>query len=229
MEILYTCISKETTTLMERQNCNKIYYVPGIISLILLPIVFNYFAKREINQLTVFAIPVIWIDTTYINNQGILFSGFNKQYPPKRKYTDIVFDGNQEEDEIKLAFAQIRIREILKVGDSLSGLHFLFSDNSSYGTFVRTIDKLRIEGAKTFMPVENNLWFYHFQPDTTAKPTLYGCYQYIDFIDLQRDTTPWSNFEENIIQIWQTSWPIIVLFSCFSISVIVLMQLNNRS
>jgi hypothetical protein len=149
---------------MDKPKRKKIYYIPGIISLTLLTMAFFFFAKREIRQSNIWAIPIVWADTTFMNKQDIVFSKFKGNFPPKRNYTDIVITGSGD-DEIKQAYFQMKIREILKVNDTLSGLHFIFEDNATYGSFVQTVDILRIEGAKTYMPLENNLWFYHFQVD----------------------------------------------------------------
>ena len=207
---------------MDRRN-HKGYYIPGIISLTLLPIVFYFFTKREIRQSTIWAIPIIWADKAVMKKHDIVFSSFDGHYPPKRDYTEIVFTGNQLNDKIKLEFAQIRVREILKAGDTRKGLHFLFTDSSNYGIFIETVDKLRFEGAETYMPLENNLWFYHFQRN------IYDCLLCNDVIHVEPKISWWTKNKENVSKIWRTSWQLIVLYCCFVILVFALRRQTNGS
>jgi hypothetical protein len=45
------------------------------------------------------------------------------------------------------------------------GLHLYFDNSSRYGTFVQAIDILKMENAKTYMPIENDIWIYYLPPD----------------------------------------------------------------
>ena len=143
------------------------FYVPGIISLTLLPLIFFSFANKEIKRRTLTILPIFIADTNLLKTY-LPFLESNRPFLPTRKYADINFTGNIDIDKIKLSFAQIRINEILSQNDSISGLHFKFGDNSQYGTFVNTIDILRFEKAKTYIALENNLWFLYVPPDTTV-------------------------------------------------------------
>jgi len=96
---------------MEPPKHRKRYYIPGIISLTLLPAAFYFFVKKEIRQSTTWTISIAWADTAYMSKHNIAFSKYNGSFPAKRNYTDIVFTGDQQYDKTKLAFAQIRIKE----------------------------------------------------------------------------------------------------------------------
>lgn len=213
---------------MSKSKPNNKYYIPGIISMIFLPIAFYFFAKREMQKLLVWAIPIHWADTAFMNKKDAIFSNFNWQFPPKRNYLDIVFSGNQKDDNIKLEFAQIRIKEILKTRDTVNGIHFLFTDSANYGTFVETLDRLQIEGAKTYMPLENNLWFYHIQPATTVKPKEFHYLLIDDVIYVEPEVSRWNKTIESVKQVWQVSWQLIVLYCCLVFSIIALRLYNNR-
>ena len=152
---------------MNKAKRKKIYYIPGILSLIILPFIFIKFADREVKAKSLGVIPLFLADTNLPKKFPELFKDYKGTFPPERDYTDIVFTGNEKSDKTKLDFAQIKIREMLSIDDTTNGLHFQFSDNSQYGTFVKSIDILRIEGAKTYMPLDKDLWFYQFPKDTT--------------------------------------------------------------
>lgn len=151
---------------MDKAKRQKIFYIPGMISLIFVPIAFIYFASKQQKRLLVSTIPFFCLDTNYLKKQNLL-SRFYRHFPPNRNYTEIILTGNNKNDETKLNFSQIRIREILSGNDSLNGLHFKFMDSSEYWTIIKALDILTIEGAKTYIPLDNNLWFYYEPPDVS--------------------------------------------------------------
>lgn len=83
------------------------------------------------------------------------------ELPPKRNYLDIKLTGDDSEDKIKLKFAQLQIRQILREKDSLAGIHFMFGKNAKYWTFIKAIDVCKIEKAPTYIPHNNNLWLFY--------------------------------------------------------------------
>jgi len=208
---------------MDKPKRKKKYYIPGIISLLLLPWTFIYFAQRKIRQSTTWAIPIYWADTAILKKFEFGFEKYAGQFPPKRNYTVISYSGNSLEDKIRLSYAQIRIREILKGEDTLNGIHFIFGESANYGTFVETVDILRLEGAKTYMPMENNLWFYCFKKDTITRSSSFNCLLIDDEVSFIPKASWWIELKTYVMHIWQTSWQIVLLFFCFAASVFVQM------
>ncbi|HSC53755.1 MAG TPA: hypothetical protein VLC98_09050 [Phnomibacter sp.] len=209
---------------MDRVGRKKIYYVPGIISLIILPFLFTHFAEKEIKSNSVGVMRIFLADTNLPKKFPEVFRDFKIEFPPKRNYTDIDFTGNEKSDKIKLDYAQIKIREILSANDSVNGVHFKFSDSSKYWAFVKSIDVLRTEGAKTYMPLDNDLWFYHFPPDTTNVNFICGT----NYIVLERPEINWWKKTTVLIEsIWESSWQIIVLFAGFIFSVFMIKRKGN--
>ncbi len=86
--------------------------------------------------------------------------------PPKRIYTDIFFTGNKTDDNIKLAFSKLKIKEIIQTNNVNEGIHFTFSNECTYGTFLQLLVNLRNEKATRYIPVDNELWFFFLKPDT---------------------------------------------------------------
>lgn len=148
---------------MERKTYRKIRYIPGMISLVLLPIALSYYAGRQISQSQVHAIKLFWADTMWLRKQEFWHLTGRTPFLLKRNYGEISFRGS-EADLVKLDFARIRIREIVQAVDTLNGLHFVFNDQATYGTFVKTIDCLRTEGAKVYLCSGNDIWFYYRNP-----------------------------------------------------------------
>ncbi|WP_121357773.1 hypothetical protein [Flavisolibacter nicotianae] len=213
---------------MDRPKRKRNYYIPGIISLLILPIAFCFYAKREIRQSTVWAMPLIWFDTTRLNKLAKLDTNLVEKFPPKRNFLTIAFTGNPSDDRTKLAYSEIRIKEILNGGDTLNGIHFLFGDSSSYGTMVGAFDNLQASGAKRYVAGEKDIWFWHVPPDT-VKPLEYECLLCNDVIYVEPEISWWTKTKESVSHIWKTSWQLILLYCSFVVSVVVLRRKANGS
>lgn len=212
---------------MLKERLRKIYYKPGIISLLILPFVFIYFANNEIKRKTSFVLPLVMADTNYLKTIKAFQVHYNS-FPPKRNYVDIRFTGDNNADQTKIAFAQIKIREIIEEKDYNNGIHFKFTDNCTYGTFVNTINILKKDSAKTYMALEKDIWFYQLQPFTTYKNFMQNCVIYNDVYFV----TPEVSLREKILKalrhIWETSWSVIILFLAF-LSLVLLINRNKRN
>jgi hypothetical protein len=84
--------------------------------------------------------------------------------PPKRNYVDIILTGNNSEDELKLNFSQLKMREILLAKDSSAGIHFKFDSNSEYWTFIKALRICKLEKALNYIPHNNHFWFFYRSP-----------------------------------------------------------------
>ncbi len=211
--------------LMGKPRLKKIYYIPGIISSIILPSLFISFSHKEIKAKSLGVIPLFWTDANLPKKFPETFKG---EFPPKRHYTDIFFTGNKKTDKINLDFAQIKIREILSANDSLNGVHFQFGDSSQYWTFVKSIDILRTEGAKTYMPLDKDLWFYYLPPDTTIVNWICGT-TYSDVVYERPKITWWTKATYWTNKAWKSSWQIILSFVGFLLSTFIIrLQKNGR-
>jgi hypothetical protein len=199
---------------MDRTKQRKIYYIPGIISSTILPIAFIILASREIKERTLSGLPIVLADTNLPKRFPEIFKNFKNNFPPKRNYLDINLTGDNQNDKIKLDFAQIRVREILLQNDTANGLRFKFGNSSQYWTFVNAIDILRFEKAKTYMPLDNDLWFYHFTPDTTLVNWICGT-TYSDIVYVKPKVSFWTKATKWTNDTWKSSREIVSAFMVF--------------
>ena len=81
---------------------------------------------------------------------------------PEREFVEINLTGNKAEDEAKLAFAQLAIRELVSTNDTTTGVHFKFEDHAKYSGFVRALNILTIEKASTYAPYKNHIWVFNY-------------------------------------------------------------------
>jgi hypothetical protein len=211
---------------MYKAKRKKIYYIPGIISLVLVPLLFIHFADKVIKAKSLTVIRVFLADTDLFKKYPEGFKGYKGTYPPKRNYTEIFFTGNEKSNKIKLDFAQIKIREILSANDSTSGVHFHFTDKSPFGTFIKSLDILNIEDAHTYMTLDKDLWVYYFPPDTTYVPWICGTV-YNDIVYEEPEISWWTKTKNWISAIWKSSWQIILSFAGFLFGVLMLKRQNR--
>ena len=204
---------------MERQKRKKIIYVPGAISLTILPILFLIWTKKHLDIKPLTALSVYLVDTNQFKKHPEMFVKLNKDFLPKRLYFDISFTGNNIDDKIKLDFARIQIKDYVLQKDYKNGIHFKFGDSCEYWTYVKTVDALKSGGAKTFMSFDNDLWFFNLKTDTTKKTFDYPCLLCNDVIFTEPEITLWTNIFDKMKIIWKNSWSIIVAFFSFLFSV----------
>ena len=144
------------------RRTNKLYFTPEMVCLLLLPLQLIHYVKEYENQIyrQERALSLFWLDSSLIKKHP----GFIDLPKIKRTYLTITFNESLTENNIKLAYAQLRIREILSNNDSINGIHFQFTDQAEYGTFVKLLDILIMERAKHYVPNENDLWFFYKPP-----------------------------------------------------------------
>ncbi|WP_143011323.1 hypothetical protein [Chitinophaga filiformis] len=85
---------------------------------------------------------------------------YTKPYTRLRNYQEIHFTGEKKTDDIKLAFARIRINEIIKQRDTLQGIHFSFGDSSKFTNLIQTLDILYQERAERYIIDNGEIWFF---------------------------------------------------------------------
>jgi hypothetical protein len=190
------------------QKKKKMYYTPGIICLFILPFLFINQASQYKKQINHSYIESFWPSASMENEYMKAIKGSGKH---KRHYINIDLKESVEDNAIKLAYAQLRIREIIASNDSINGVKFHFSESTPYGSFVKALDILRVEGAKRYIPIENNLWFLHEPPQPEIMDWVCGTtYQYIYI-----GPSKWQVIKKKIHSVWQSSWQLIISFSIF--------------
>lgn len=185
-----------------------------MLSLLVLPVLFFMYVQEWNRARIKHAI------TVYMVNPG--WTRLNPDIattPPKRNYTEILISGNLQDDHTKLDFAQIRIREIVAAKDSVSGLHFHFTDSAAYGSFVKAIDFLQVEGAKTYYTYDRDIWFFDVPPEPPVQRL--ECGFTCEPLTILPVVPWWTVVKNELLLIWVNAWELIVAFAAFLIGIIV--------
>ncbi len=137
------------------QRIKKIYYVPGLISLIFLPILCYYFqftkSPKEQRILEV----TMWNprDTVEYPQFGNPLKFVND------KFIKIKLNG-EASDKIKLEFTQLVIRDLVKQDFSTEGIELIFDQNANYSSLIKIYNLCEIEGALRYCHFKNKFWVF---------------------------------------------------------------------
>jgi hypothetical protein len=132
----------------KRKKGKKIFYVPGMISLVFIPL-FCFYHFYKVDAFKVYhgielSIPV-----------GNEFEEY--KVLSLRKYKVFAFDGGDSEkkklQEMKLYLRKLRIEK-----DTVNGIKMHFGSKSYYQTFITTIDILVEEDAPTWITNKNDIY-----------------------------------------------------------------------
>jgi hypothetical protein len=189
---------------------HKIYYIPGLISLLILfPLLYEALqkekARHDYRVLEVFMFDPAELFNNRLNQQ------FYYAYPPLRDYLTLELTGDAIMDKVKLDYAQLRIREIENTGESIDGLNIHFADSAKYGSFVRAFDLLKRENATLYLAAKRDIWFWAApKPRISDARAAYfgGCVCY-DQVIVDPGT---ASQLEDLFYRFKPYWPISILF-----------------
>lgn len=128
---------------------NKLlFYNPGMISLIVLPVLL---------------FPFLLIVTPYGNLRMLEIIAVREK-APERNFLEIMLTGNEYSDKIKLDFAQVMMKEIEANQDTVRGIHYKFGPTSNYKSFVRIISDSELLNQPYYLFNGHELWSFYFRP-----------------------------------------------------------------
>ena len=174
----------------------KIYYVPGMISLIFLPILCVWYLERNKNVERCFE--VSYAQKYYKEAKSHRFDTTMLSLPEyKRQYIDVFISKSDAKNNISFSIIQNKLNEILRSKNKQLGIHIIFSDDSKYDSYIRTIDILessfKTQSAHhTYCPYSNNIWvLYLIDANKVSKPIEHCC-RYIELptntdLDIKKD------------------------------------------
>lgn len=220
----------------------KIYYVPGMISLILLPILcvlylnehkniqrcieVTYASKYDPNHVT-----PIKLDTSILSQPSII-----------RHYHNFYLTGDLKFDSIQELKFRFNAKQIIETNDTLNGIHVIFGDNINYNSYVKTIDFFyrnmkTYNATKTFynyntdlLLFENHIWFLNKRHQKPKKLD-FECQIQCPIVDYKpnfnEQLRAWINNQKIILKLW-LFFLVFIGFSIISIRYIRNIYTNNK-
>lgn len=132
----------------------KLRYIPGIISIILLPILgiwymnkHNYF--QQFGALDI-AYPDIEEDEEF---EQYIREDFTFDY---RNYTEITLDGNKEESKKKFQYVDNFTNKIIETKDTINGLKIHLGNQATYNEFIQLLNVLWEKPREIIWTIDND-------------------------------------------------------------------------
>jgi hypothetical protein len=146
----------------------KIYYVPGMISLIFLPILCVWYLEKNKNVERCIEILYPYKYTGPHNEYSLCSHRFDttclSEDCNRRIYSEIKLSGNRHADSIDINKFEHNVLDIISKDDTINGILLTFHNNSDYSFLITAIDICRKDSLlPVYVLYENHLWFWHSQ------------------------------------------------------------------
>lgn len=132
----------------------RLLYIPGIISLIGLPVLITIHLRqyKDVPKRNI-------IETYWINRVTYCSGGDQASYiDESRTYIDIELTGDSLSDDQKFQSADSLLSNILNGKDKQHGIHYRFSNTAKYGTFVGVLNKLLKKAPHQYLLYKGGIW-----------------------------------------------------------------------
>jgi len=139
--------------MVKRKNHKRIFYRPGMISLVLIPLLcLSYFYKNDVfKEFRCFQVIGFVEKDKFINEYKI---------PALRKYKKLIFNNSEVLEESKLNKLQVELRQLKKDNDTINGIKIHFGKRTNYAVFVRVLDLFAIEDIPTYFIYKDDIWVF---------------------------------------------------------------------
>ncbi|PWK79803.1 hypothetical protein LX99_00263 [Mucilaginibacter oryzae] len=135
----------------------RVSYTPGLISLILLPVLCLVFLhqQKKFKHTGVLDIGIVDPDIG-----RIMAKKYHFKIPPERNYAKVNFNGSISGDKSLLDFAKLEIKNMICTKSRTLGLQLHFGAHAKYQTFVSVIDMCSAD-ALTWVPIQDDIYVYY--------------------------------------------------------------------
>ncbi len=198
-----------------KNSRRNLYYPIGLISLILLPITCFWYLN-DIRAFKKERILTIVMSNKYW--EEITFKEYGFRIHPKRDYIEINLTGIEKDDNKRLDFAELEIREFVKTQDTIKGIRFHFNDSAKYWTLIRAIDICIYEGANIFNLNDNDMWVFNMPKPKQTDIILHDCLLCGDVVQVKPKTNILLEASNNIYQFLKDNTKILILFLIFTVT-----------
>jgi len=211
----------------DRKKHKRLYYIPGILTLALLPIYFTSQINNYLDSRKQYAISVLKINDTF---NSFHLGHESPKTPDVRKY--LIFDIKEDNriDSLKFLLIENILSGIEKSKDTTIGVKILFNDSLKYRTVIEAINTCLKSDINTFLIHSDTLISYHrtytYYDDTLSK---YPQFNFAKFSFLSNDIVliepeTHTTFYDRIIQNKKT----IKISSLYLLWFLIIAYLNIR-
>lgn len=135
--------------MFNRKNHKRIFYRPGMISLVFIPLLCLYFFYKN-DSFKVYSL----FSFGFIEESVFV----KKNIPNIRKYKEFNFNNSELIEQNKLSELQVSLRKLKKNNDTINGFKIHFGEKANYAVFFEVLEILTIEDMPIYLPYKNDIW-----------------------------------------------------------------------
>ncbi len=132
---------------MRTGRYKKLYYVPGLLSLLLVPLLFIAIALEQTQKLNKRALEVNAWHPSLAENYSF----------PERDYKEIALTRDAEQNRTAIANTRVYIKQLYANEDTINGIRYNFQD-ASYGTYVSILNSFKVDSVSYYAVYGNSIW-----------------------------------------------------------------------
>ncbi len=204
---------------------NKKHFIfpPGIISLLLLPIL-GIWQLNEFHVFDKFGL----IEANYFFDDEP--TCINLKSHPEINYTSFHFNGDKSADRRNLDLAQLEIRRLTQSKSLKNGICFHFGDSSKLWALVKAFELCKLEKAENYIGEGNKIWVFNTNPENNQFQTdVLNSYELLCcdcYKILQNENETQFNHYKNIFSLFVVSF---ILYLILVVLTILKIRTFNRN
>lgn len=138
-----------------------LYYLPGLISLLLLPLFF-YLHLWQLGVFQTCTMVPVYCQRESAPRHSVSF------HRPVRHYADVNFTGLDGTDQLLLAEVTRRLKGLVSEKNIRDGLHIQLGRAVKYQRYIQLLDMLRAENRRYFQLTDQGIWVWYELPEPVA-------------------------------------------------------------
>lgn len=138
----------------KREKRKKIFYVPGMISLVFIPLIFLVYFSNYFFPIT------NGLEINFKNQESFI----TNKIKGLREYKVFTFNQSMDCNKNSLNKLRFSLRKMKNSFDTVNGIRVHLGEKLSYEVFVEIIDMLYTENISTWMLYNNDIWVFILPP-----------------------------------------------------------------
>ncbi|TDW47337.1 hypothetical protein EV144_105359 [Flavobacterium sp. 270] len=153
----------------------RIFYVPGLISLIFIPLLFllHFYQTDYLHDIK-------GLDVNFRNNESFI----TNKVKDLRKYKVFAFERSIKYNNDSLNKLRFSLKKLRRDNDTINGIRVHFGKKMDYEVFVEVVDILYTENISTWMLYNDDIWIFERPKredvETIKEKAQKSCICYID-------------------------------------------------
>ncbi|MBF4518850.1 hypothetical protein IRZ71_21040 [Flavobacterium sp. ANB] len=206
----------------KREKRKKIFYVPGMISLIFIPLLcLIYFYK--VDAFKVYTLLNVELPAPDNN----VFEELN--IADLRKYKIFNYNSNEFEENRSLEKLRFSLRKLKKENDTINGIRIHLGKKMTYGVYVQVLNIFAEEGIEIYIPHKDDFWVFMKPKPKQNKsiriPIIRICGYDGDFWEKQREEAE----RKYVLSLYRKNWVLFLgYFGLVLLNIFALVKFNKN-